>query len=60
MDQPDPWQVVPRQVITPYDFLLISVAFDVLCYVACNRCVACICHDEMKVYNTVILVIMPP
>ena len=25
-DQTDPWQVVPRQVFTPYDCLLISVA----------------------------------
>ena len=32
-DQTDPWQVVPRQVITPYDCLLISVAFVVLCRV---------------------------
>ena len=31
MDQADPWQVVPRQVFTPYDCLLISVAFVVLC-----------------------------
>ena len=30
MDQPDPWQVVPRRVFTPYDCLLISVAFVVL------------------------------
>ena len=29
-DQTDPWQVVPRQVFTPYDYLLISVAFVVL------------------------------
>ena len=27
MDQTDPWQVVPRQVFTPYDCLLSSVAF---------------------------------
>ena len=27
MDQFDPWQVVPRQVFTPYSRLLISVAF---------------------------------
>ena len=27
MDQTDPWQVVPIQIFTPYDFLLISVAF---------------------------------
>ena len=29
----DPWQVVPRQVFSPYDCLLISVAFVVLCRV---------------------------
>ena len=29
-DQSDPWQVVPIQIVTPYDFLLISVAFVVL------------------------------
>ena len=34
-DQTDPWQVVPRQVFTPYDCLLISVAFVVLCRVGC-------------------------
>ena len=32
-DQTDPWQVVSRQVFTPYDCLLISVAFVVLCRV---------------------------
>ena len=31
----DPWQVVPRQVFTTYDFLLISVALVVLCLVGC-------------------------
>ena len=30
-DQTDPWQVVPIQIVTPYDCLLISVAFVVLC-----------------------------
>ena len=30
MDQTDPWQVVPRQDFTPYDCLLISIAFVVL------------------------------
>ena len=35
MDQIDPWQAVPRQVFTPYDCLLISVAFVVLCGVGC-------------------------
>ena len=35
MDQTDPWQVVSRQVFTPYDSLLISVAFVVLCHVGC-------------------------
>ena len=33
-DQSDPWLVVaPRQVFTPYDCLLISVMFVVLCNV---------------------------
>ena len=34
-DQTDPWQVVPRQIFTPYDCLLISVAFVVICRVGC-------------------------
>ena len=34
-DQTDPWQVVPRQVFTPNDCLLISVAFVVLCRIGC-------------------------
>ena len=34
-DQTDPWQVVPKQVFTPYDCLLISVAFDFLCGFGC-------------------------
>ena len=34
-DQTDPWQVVPRQLFTPYDCLLISVAFVVLRRVGC-------------------------
>ena len=34
-DQNDPWQVVPSQVFTPYDCLLISVAFAILCRVGC-------------------------
>ena len=34
-DQTDPWQVVPRQVFTPYDCLLISGAFVALCSVGC-------------------------
>ena len=29
------WQVVSRQVFTPYDCLLLSVAFVVLCHVGC-------------------------
>ena len=33
MDQFDPWQFVPRQVFIPYDCLLISVVFVVLCRV---------------------------
>ena len=34
-DQTDPWQVVPRQVFTPYDSLFISVASVVICGVGC-------------------------
>ena len=34
-DHFDPWQVVPRQVFTPYDCLLSSVAFVALCCVGC-------------------------
>ena len=34
-DQFDPWQVVSRQVFTPYSRLLISVAFDVVSRVDC-------------------------
>ena len=48
-DPPDPWQVVPRQVFTPNDCLLISVVFVVLCRVCflwetgvlCNRWHVC-------------------
>ena len=35
MDQTVLWQVVPRQVFIPYDCLLISVAFVVLCRAGC-------------------------
>ena len=35
MDQFVPWQVVPRQVFTPYVCILVSVAFVVLCRVGC-------------------------
>ena len=36
MDQTDPWQVVHRQVFTPYDcFILISVAVVVLSHTGC-------------------------
>ena len=35
MGQTDSWQVVPRQVFTPYNCLLISVAFVVLCCIGC-------------------------
>ena len=31
----DPWQVVPRQIFTPYDCLLTTVAFVVVCLVGC-------------------------
>ena len=34
-DQTDSWQVVPRQVFTPYDYSLISVAFIALSRVGC-------------------------
>ena len=34
-DQIDPWQVVPRQVFTPYSRLLISTAFVVVSHVGC-------------------------
>ena len=37
MDHTDPWQVVPRQVYTPYYCLLISVAFVVLSRVVCPK-----------------------
>ena len=30
MDQTDPWQVVPKQVFTPYSPLLISTVFVVV------------------------------
>ena len=35
MDQIDPWQVVPRQVFTPYSRLLISAALVVVSRVGC-------------------------
>ena len=40
MDQIDQWQVVPRQVFTPNECLLISLAFVVPCSVGClcNQC----------------------
>ena len=34
-NQTDPWQVVSRQMFIPRDYLLISVAFVVLCRVGC-------------------------
>ena len=37
MDQFDPWQVVPRQVFTPYSRLLISTAFVVVSPIGCLR-----------------------
>ena len=39
MDQFDTWQVVPRQVFTPYSHLLISTvtAFVVISHVGCLR-----------------------
>ena len=35
MDQFDPWQVVPRQVFTPFSCLLISTAFVSVSRVGC-------------------------
>ena len=35
MDQLDSWQVVPRQVFTPYSHLLISTAFVVASRLSC-------------------------
>ena len=46
-DQTDPWQVIPRQVFTPYYCLLISVAFVVLCRVGCLWVT-----DVYKIYRT--------
>ena len=43
-DQTDPWQVVPREVYTPYDCLLISVAFVVLL-------VTSVCRMKMKSFQ---------
>ena len=37
MDQSDAWQVVLRQVFTPYSRLLISTAFVVVSRVGCLR-----------------------
>ena len=34
-DQTDPLHIVPRQVFTPFEYLLISVAFVVLCHIGC-------------------------
>ena len=36
-NQFDPWQVVPRQVLTPYYRLLISTVFIVVCHAGCLR-----------------------
>ena len=36
MDQTDLWQVVPRQVSTPYFRLLISTAFVVVSCIGCH------------------------
>ena len=35
MDQFDPWQVVPRQVFTPYSHLLISTVIVVVSHIGC-------------------------
>ena len=35
MDQFDPWQVVPRQVFTPYSHLLISTEFVFVSRIGC-------------------------
>ena len=44
MDQFDPWQVVPRQVFTPYSRLLISTAFVVVNRVGCLGITGVLCH----------------
>ena len=44
MDHFDPWQVVPRQVFTPYSRLLISVAFVVASCIGCLM-VTGVIHD---------------
>ena len=48
MDQTDPWQVVPTQVFIPYDCLLISIAFVVLCHAGRLR-VTCVIQRSIKV-----------
>ena len=52
MDQTDLWQVVPRQVFTctPYDCLLISVVFVVLCHVGCLMVTIVILHTQVVWY----------
>ena len=37
MDQFDLWQVVPRQVFSPYSCLLISSAYVVVSHEGCRR-----------------------
>ena len=46
MDQTDPWQVVPRQVFTPYDCSMISVVFVVLFHVGYLRVTGVIILQE--------------
>ena len=47
MDQIDPWQVVPRQVFTPYSHLLISIVFIVFSRVGCLG-VACVIQFSLQ------------
>ena len=35
MDQFDPWEVIPRQVFTPFSHSLISTAFVVVSHFGC-------------------------
>ena len=42
-DQTDPWQVVPKHVFTPYDCLLISVAFVFSVALVVSGKLACLC-----------------
>ena len=39
----DPWQVVPRQVFTPYSRLLVSTASVVVSRAGCLVVLVCLC-----------------